>query len=98
MNQSTASIMLAEFSRDPLIVEREKTHGSFEWNAFVSQRIKSVFRNCPGYDGFSDGHKEALDMIALKLARLMQNPNHEDHWMDIAGYATLGLELVEVKK
>lgn len=97
MTKSNASIMLAEFSRDPLLIEREKTHGAFEWNAFVSQRIKSVFRNCPGYADFSDGHKEALDMIALKLARLLQNPNHEDHWMDIAGYASLGLELVEKK-
>lgn len=98
MNKSTASILLTEFSRDPLLIERERTHGTFEWNAFVSQRIKSVFRNCPGYEGFSDGHKEALDMIALKLSRLMQNPNHEDHWMDIAGYANLGMELVEAKK
>lgn len=97
MQASTATLLLQDIARDPILVERERTHGSFEWNAFVSQRIKSVFRNCPGYDGFSDGHKEALDMIALKLSRLLQNPNHEDHWLDIAGYAQLGLELVERK-
>lgn len=97
MNQSTATLMLADLARDPLLTERERTHGTFEWNAFVAQRIKSVFRNCPGYHEFSDGHKEALDMIALKLARLLQNPNYEDHWLDIAGYASLGLELVEKK-
>lgn len=92
---SAATEMLASLSRNPVLIEREKTHGSFEWNAFVSQRIKSIFHNCPGYREFSDGHKEALDMIALKIARLLQNPNHEDHWMDIAGYAELGRELVE---
>lgn len=98
MNQSTATILLAELSRDPITIEREKLHGTFEWNAFVSQRIKAVMHNCPNYDKFSDGHKEALDMIAVKLSRLLQNPDHTEHWMDIAGYAHLGMELVEGKK
>jgi len=98
MEQSTATKLLQSIARDPLLVERERTHGTFEWNAFVSQRIKGVFRNVPEYDKFSDSHKEALDMIALKLSRLLQNPNFEDHWMDLAGYASLGLELIEKPK
>ena len=94
---STATELLATYARDPILVEREATHGPFEWNAFVSQKIKEIFRSAPNYRHFSDGHKEALDMIALKLSRLLQNPHHEDHWLDIAGYANLGLELVERK-
>src|SRR4051812_20645452 len=95
MDQSTATKMLAQFDRDPLLVEREKTHGSFEWNAYVSQKIKAIFRGCPGYEHFSNAHKESLDMIALKLSRLLQNPEHGEHWLDLAGYASLGLEQVD---
>jgi hypothetical protein len=29
-------------------------------------------------------------MICLKLARLLQHPEVQDHWDDIAGYAKLG--------
>lgn len=31
-------------------------------------------------------------MIAVKLARLTVTPEHEDSWVDIAGYAALGGE------
>lgn len=31
-------------------------------------------------------------MIAVKLARLYNSPDHEDSWVDIAGYAALGGE------
>jgi hypothetical protein len=34
--------------------------------------------------------REALDMIQHKIGRILAgNPNHHDHWHDIAGYATL---------
>lgn len=98
MQDSIATRLLADIARDPILTERETTHGSFEWNAFVSQRIKAIFRNCPNYEKFSDPHKESLDMIALKLSRLLQNPEFEDHWLDLAGYANLGLEFVEKTK
>jgi len=31
-------------------------------------------------------------MVAVKQARLIISPNHEDSWVDIAGYAALGGE------
>jgi hypothetical protein len=38
-------------------------------------------------------HREALDMIALKLSRILSGQaNFKDHWDDIAGYAKLGSE------
>lgn len=33
-------------------------------------------------------------MIVVKLCRLRHSPNHLDSWMDIAGYAALGGELM----
>ena len=31
-------------------------------------------------------------MIAVKLSRLIETPNHEDSWIDICGYAALAGE------
>ena len=46
------------------------------------------------------GHKVtpkqvALCMIAVKMSRLRQNIQHEDSWVDIAGYAGCGSECKE---
>ena len=80
--------------RDPLLSERQQTHGSFEMNAIISQRLKKNLRMVhPHYDNLSDVHKEAIDMICLKLSRIMSGQaSFHDHWDDIAGYAKLGSE------
>ena len=31
-------------------------------------------------------------MIAVKLSRLIETPDHEDSWLDICGYSALGGE------
>lgn len=46
------------------------------------------------------GHKiepwhVALCMDALKTARLITNPAHRDSWVDKAGYAACGYEIME---
>lgn len=86
--------------RDPLLQEREKTHGKFAENAAVTQRLKLIIRgdgpSAPintGFDRMKMVHREALDMIALKLSRILSGQaNFKDHWDDIAGYAKLGSE------
>jgi len=35
----------------------------------------------------------ALCMSAVKMARLVETPDHTDSWIDLAGYATLGVEV-----
>lgn len=79
--------------RDPLLQEREKTHGSFYKNALASQTIKQVYRHNRTDDFLKVEHREALDMIALKISRILSGKaNEKDHWKDIAGYAKLGEE------
>jgi hypothetical protein len=83
--------------RDPLLVEREKTHGSFKANADLSQAIKKIMHDPFGETRhpyvLSTVHLEALDMIALKLSRILSGQaNFKDHWDDIAGYAKLASE------
>ena len=81
-----------DLSRDALLVERQKTHGSFETNAAISQRLKGVMYDM-GTKPSNSIHCEALEMIALKLSRICSGQaSFKDHWDDIAGYAKLGSE------
>lgn len=73
-----------------LTAQRNETHGSFIDNAMVSQALKQVIYQAPGYRNLSQVHREALDMICLKISRITTNdPYYQDHWDDIAGYAYL---------
>jgi hypothetical protein len=83
-------------NRDPLLQERHKTHGSFKTNAIISQQIKHCFHTYGKYPTENPIYCEALDMIALKLSRILSGQaNFKDHWDDIAGYAKLGSEACE---
>lgn len=37
----------------------------------------------------------ALCMAGVKMARLVQSPDHEDSWLDLAGYAAVGAEIAD---
>lgn len=83
--------------REPLLVEREKTHGSYELNAGIAQQLKAVLRHRSLLWTRLDGRQqESLDLICTKIGRIMSGNNLEiDHWNDIAGYAKLGGEACE---
>ena len=73
-----------------LLDERETTHGSFADNARISQDLKELFACCPGWDRMSLVQREALDMMACKMARILSGKADEiDHWLDLSGYAML---------
>lgn len=70
--------------------ERGKTYGTFAELGKISQPLKFVMRDQPGWYALDADQKEALEMIATKIARILNgDPNHADHWHDIAGYASL---------
>lgn len=80
--------------RDPLLQERESTHGSFSNTASIAQSIKRIIRNSNRQT--NNAQEEALDLIATKIARILSGKaNTKDHWDDIAGYAKLGAEACE---
>jgi len=75
---------------DQILAERNRTHGEFDENARISQALKLTLRDANGYAHLSMVQREALDMICLKISRIVSaNPNVADHWTDIAGYARL---------
>jgi fido (protein-threonine AMPylation protein) len=72
------------------LAQREQTHGSFITHADISQRLKAVMYEYSDFKYLASDQKEALEMIAHKIARILNgNPDVHDHWHDIAGYATL---------
>jgi hypothetical protein len=75
-----------------LLNERAKTHGDFAETARMSQALKSLMGTGYRYPELSDAQCEALDMIAVKIARIVSgDANEPDHWRDIMGYAQLAL-------
>lgn len=77
-------------SIDKVLKARGKTHGDFLDNATTSQLLKEVCRASRNWESFPPVHREAIDMICHKLARMCSGDYTEpDHTRDIAGYATL---------
>ena len=84
--------------RIPVLKEREKTHGSYVHVANLAQNLKTEYRKYSGWTSLNSRQQESLDLIATKIARILNgNPNEIDHWKDIAGYATLVVEIFERK-
>lgn len=70
--------------------ERGKRYGSFDEHARITQRLKGVMVDTPKWVELADDQMEALEMIAHKIGRILNgDPNYDDSWIDIAGYAKL---------
>ena len=82
-------------SPNPLVVEttleeRGARYGKFSGHASIAQNLKEVMRIHKGWRNLNASQREALEMIAHKIGRILNgDPNYADSWHDIAGYATL---------
>lgn len=73
-----------------LLGERQKSHGSYSEVSSICQAIKRTMRMSSGWDHLTNEQAEALEMIAMKVARILSgNNSFADHWEDIEGYARL---------
>ena len=71
------------------LAERGNRYGDFKDHAKIAQNIKRGMM-CPGLDNLPDMHRQALEVIADKIARILSgDPNYADNWHDIQGYAKL---------
>jgi riboflavin biosynthesis pyrimidine reductase len=85
---------MTEVNIQNILAERGRTHGSFDNQARMAQLLKRTLRDTYVTGGVKIPRtfvqEDALDMICHKLARIVcGNANVKDHWVDIAGYATL---------
>lgn len=71
-------------ARDIVHGDREKTHGEPAKNLGA---IASMWT--PIFGVAVTPEQVCLAMVALKVARAINNPRHRDHWTDIVGYVAL---------
>ena len=74
------------------LTARGSRYGKFTGQAEATQSLKKIimrhiYANATKFD---PDQIEALDMICNKIGRIVNgDPNYDDSWIDIAGYATL---------
>ena len=72
------------------LAQRGEVYGRFVDHAAISQSIKRAMRAAPGWQELPDDMRESLEMLAHKVARILNgNPDYVDSWHDVSGYATL---------
>ena len=64
------------------------TRVSALWNQYLALRPRNGRNDIDGADA-------VIMMILVKIARLIESPDHRDTWLDIAGYAAVGWSVVE---
>lgn len=73
-----------------ILEQRGKTYGEFSRNSRIAQELKMCMHDTDGWHHLAADMRESLDMIASKIARILNgDPRHVDSWDDIAGYAKL---------
>lgn len=75
---------------DKILEERGNQYGEFSGHARITQNIKRAMVDSPNWSELTDDKKEALEMVAHKIGRILNgNPDFRDSWEDIEGYTHL---------
>lgn len=75
---------------DDTLTERGGKYGPFVGHAQITQSLKEEMWESGGWERLTPDQREALEMIAHKIGRILNgDPNYDDSWRDIAGYAML---------
>ena len=74
-----------------ILNQRGKQYGEYHQIALTMQSICNEVLTSK----MSSVEKTAIQMIAMKLARIKYDPTYKDNWQDIAGYAELVLQEIE---
>lgn len=70
--------------------ERGARYGAFREHAVIAQNVQDAMRKAPGWERLAPDQKQALSVIADKIARMLNgDPNYIDNWHDIIGYSKL---------
>lgn len=75
---------------DATLAERGTRYGDFAGHAEITQALKKVMQNSPKWSVLRPDQKEALEMTAHKIGRILNgDPDYHDSWHDINGYIKL---------
>ena len=73
-----------------ILEERGSRYGDFIGHAKITQDLKYIMRQSPNWPLLSEDKKEALEMTAHKIGRILNgDPSYKDSWVDIEGYIYL---------
>ena len=83
---------------DSTLNERGKRYGDFRTHAEITQSLKEPMWRTTGWDRLNASQKEALEMVAHKIGRILNgDPDYDDSWVDIAGYAKLVADRLQAR-
>ena len=69
---------------------RAAEYGDYSEMCAAIQSLKKVMHESRNWPVMGDEYREALDLLATKVGRIITgNPHHIDSWHDIGGYARL---------
>lgn len=72
------------------LAQRGDRYGKFTGHARITQELKKVLVESKNWKILTPDQKESLEMICHKMGRILNgDPNYDDSWIDIAGYAKL---------
>jgi hypothetical protein len=75
---------------DKTLELRGKMYGEFCDHARITQNLKRAMVDSKNWEALSDDKKEALEMVAHKIGRILNgDPEYVDSWHDIIGYTKL---------
>lgn len=78
-----------------ILKERGDRYGVFKEHAQICQDLKGVMNTVEGWTRLTSSQKQALEVIADKIARMLNgDPNYDDNWQDIIGYSQLVLDQI----
>ena len=89
MREATTGI---KFMKDitETLGQREGRYGEYVHVAATAQELKEILRRGPSWGIMEAYMQESLDLIANKLARIVNgDPFYDDSWHDVGGYAKL---------
>lgn len=78
--------------------QRGSRYGSFDGHARITQNLKRAMADSPNWNGLADDQRETLEMVAHKIGRILNgDPDYDDSWVDIAGYAKLVADRLQAR-
>lgn len=96
MAKSMAVAVARPQSIDTTLNERGSRYGAFTEHARITQNLKRAMQDSPNWTQLSDDKKEALEMVAHKIGRILNgDPSYVDSWHDVIGYTRLVEQALE---
>lgn len=77
-----------------ILAERGSTYGDFTDQSRIEQTLMDTLMAEPGWQGLQPFERSAMQMICVKMARVVNGKPHEDNYRDMSGYATLAADRV----